>query len=57
MAQADCEVPKALTILAGVFLISGGIFAIFPIVDTVVRRGWKSMMWIMYARLQIPEGV
>jgi len=41
------HVPKALTILAGIFLVAGAILLVIPLVDITYRRGWRSMMWIM----------
>ena len=38
----------ALIAVSGVFLGLGAIFFLVNVVDIVWRRGWKSMMWIMY---------
>lgn len=40
--------PLALTVLAGIFLLLGAIFLLIVAIDIIWRRGWKSMMWIMY---------
>lgn len=43
--------PLALTVLAGIFLLIGAIFFLIVAIDILWRRGWKSMMWIMYGQL------
>lgn len=41
------EPPQALTIISGIFLALGVLFLLLVTIDIVLRRGWKSMMWIM----------
>jgi hypothetical protein len=41
------EVPKALTILSGIFLALGALGMIVVASDIIMRQGWKTMMWIM----------
>ncbi len=41
------EVPKALTILSGIFLALGALGMVVVATDILLRRGWKTMMWIM----------
>ncbi|MCJ1286770.1 hypothetical protein MMC26_006116 [Xylographa opegraphella] len=45
--DSQYQVPKALTVIAGIFLVAGALFLLVPIIDILNRRGWKSMMWIM----------
>ncbi|GAM91358.1 hypothetical protein ANO11243_094070 [Dothideomycetidae sp. 11243] len=39
--------PLSLTIVSGVFLALGATCALILAADIILRRGWKSMMWIM----------
>lgn len=41
------HIPVALTVLSGIFLALGAIFAIVVAADVITRRGWRSMMGIM----------
>ena len=43
--------PLALTVLSGIFLLLGAICFVIVAVDIIWRRGWQSMMLIMYRRL------
>jgi hypothetical protein len=47
--DTDYEVPEALTIIAGVFLALGALGILIVTGDIIWRRGWRSMMLIMYA--------
>ena len=42
------HIPTALTVLSAIFLIIGAICAIVVTADILWRRGWRSMMGIMY---------
>ena len=41
------HVPKALTTLSGIFLALGAVGMLAVAIDILLRRGWKTMMWIM----------
>ncbi len=41
------EVPRALTILSGIFLALGALGMLIVTIDILLRQGWKTMMWIM----------
>ncbi|KAF2663893.1 hypothetical protein BT63DRAFT_430142 [Microthyrium microscopicum] len=43
----DYHPPEALTIIAGIFLVFGGLCGLIVLGDIIWRRGWKSMMLIM----------
>ena len=43
--------PLALTVLSGIFLALGAVFAIVVATDILIRKGWRSMMGIMYVTI------
>ena len=45
--DSSYHVPTALTVLAGIFLLTGALCAIVVTADIVWRKGWRSMMLIM----------
>jgi len=48
--------PLGLTIVGAIFLLLGAISALLLTVDIVLRKGWRTMMGIMYlSRQKFPK--
>ena len=42
--------PLALTVISSISIGVAGVFSVWILLDIIQRRGWKSMMAIMYVR-------
>lgn len=49
----EYHTPLALSVISGIFLALGAVFAILVATDILIRKGWRSMMGIMYVSLYV----
>lgn len=49
--MGEYQPPLSLTVLVGIFLILGGLCGLIILGDIIWRRGWKSMMLIIFVEI------